>query len=76
MSLAMCWASAKPGNRRDVRVRPRSERGIRIFADYLPQEHLADPLLRRRLWHLELAAAGKLPHRRIARYLHMLAIKL
>ena len=56
--------------------RPRSERGIRIFADYLPQEHLADPLLRRRLWHLELAAAGKLPHRRIARYLHMLAIKL
>lgn len=57
----------------DVRVV--SERGVRIFADYLPSDLLADEQFFAQLWQLELAASQLQPYADIARYKHVLAVR-
>jgi S-adenosylmethionine-dependent methyltransferase len=49
--------------------------GVRIFADYLPAEKLADPEFFARLIELETAAATLDPYRQIARYTQLLGKK-
>jgi fumarate hydratase class II len=49
--------------------------GIRIFADYLPAEKLADPEFFAHLLELEMAAAALHPYRLIARYTQLLGRK-
>jgi hypothetical protein len=49
--------------------------GVRIFADYLPVETLADPEFFARLLELELAAGTLHPYRLIARYTQLLGRK-
>jgi hypothetical protein len=46
--------------------------GVRIFADYLPADKLADPAFRDRLLELETAASTVDPYRSIARYIQIL----
>lgn len=53
-----------------------AEYGVRIFADYLPAEKLADPEFFARLLELEMAAGTLHPYRLIARYTHLLGRKL
>jgi S-adenosylmethionine-dependent methyltransferase len=52
-----------------------AEYGVRIFADYLPAEKLADPEFYTHLLELETAAATLLPYRLIARYVLLLGRK-
>ncbi len=52
-----------------------AEYGVRIFADYLPAEKLADPEFSARLLELEMAAGALSPYRLIARYTHLLGRK-
>jgi len=52
-----------------------AEYGVRIFADYLPVEKLADPEFFARLLELEMAAATLHPYRLIARYIQLLGRK-
>ena len=52
-----------------------AEYGIRIFADYLPVEKLADPEFFARLLELETAAGILQPYRLIARYAQLLGRK-
>ena len=49
--------------------------GVRVFADYLPAEKLADPEFFARLLELEAAAATLHPYRLIARYIQLLGRK-
>jgi len=49
--------------------------GVRIFADYLPAEKLADPEFFAHLLELEAAAAALHPYRLIARYIQLLGRK-
>jgi S-adenosylmethionine-dependent methyltransferase len=49
--------------------------GVRIFADYVPAEKLADPAFYARLLELETAAATLVPYRLIARYNQLLGKK-
>jgi SAM-dependent methyltransferase len=49
--------------------------GIRIFADYVPADKLADPAVWAQVQQLEAAAAVLDPYRQIARYNQLLAIK-
>jgi S-adenosylmethionine-dependent methyltransferase len=49
--------------------------GVRVFADYVPQEHLCDPQFFDALLQLETAVANQSPYRHIARYVHLLARK-
>ncbi|MBN1583600.1 MAG: methyltransferase domain-containing protein [Anaerolineae bacterium] len=51
------------------------EYGIRIFADYVPVEELADPVFYARLLALETAASALFPYKLIARYNHLVGIK-
>ena len=50
-------------------------RGVRIFADRVPPQHLADPTFMEALLQLESAAAGLEPFCHIARYVQLLARK-
>jgi hypothetical protein len=50
--------------------------GIRIFADYMPAEKLADPEFYARLVELEAVAGAQSPYRLIARYNQLLGRKL
>jgi S-adenosylmethionine-dependent methyltransferase len=52
-----------------------AEYGVRIFADYLPAEKLADPEFLACLLDLEMAAGSLHPYRLIARYTHLLGRK-
>jgi S-adenosylmethionine-dependent methyltransferase len=52
-----------------------AEYGVRIFADYLPAEKLADPEFFARLLELETAAGTLHPYRLIARYNQLLGRK-
>jgi S-adenosylmethionine-dependent methyltransferase len=52
-----------------------TEHGVRIFADYLPAEKLADPEFFACLLDLEMAAGSLYPYRLIARYTHLLGRK-
>ena len=52
-----------------------AEYGVRIFADYLPVEKLADPEFFARLLKLETAAGNLHPYRLIARYIQLLGRK-
>ncbi|CAO5167887.1 Methylase involved in ubiquinone/menaquinone biosynthesis [Frankia sp. AiPs1] len=47
--------------------------GVRIFADLVPGERLADPRVAESLRRLELAAAGHEPYRNFGAQLHVLA---
>jgi S-adenosylmethionine-dependent methyltransferase len=58
-----------------VRVEMVAEHGVRIFADYLPAEKLADPEFFACLLDLEMAAGSLHPYRLIARYTHLLGRK-
>jgi S-adenosylmethionine-dependent methyltransferase len=58
-----------------VRVEMVAEYGIRIFADYLPVEKLADPEFFARLLELEAVAGTLYPYKLIARYTHLLGGK-
>ena len=53
-----------------------AEYGIRIFADHLPAEKLADPAFFTSLWELEVAAGHRDPYRQIGRYRQMIGRKL
>jgi S-adenosylmethionine-dependent methyltransferase len=55
-------------------VQPVAEYGVRIFADYLPRDLLADEQFLERLFELELAASELQPYADIARYRHILAV--
>jgi S-adenosylmethionine-dependent methyltransferase len=59
----------------DAGVEVVAEYGVRIFADYLPVEKLADPEFLARLLELEVAAGALHPYRLIARYTHLLGRK-
>ena len=50
-----------------------ANRGIRAFADYVPREHLRDPVFFDTLLRLEKAAADRAPYKHMARYVHLLA---
>ena len=52
-----------------------AEYGVRIFADYVPAEKLADPEFYARLLELELEAGSISPYKLIARYNQLLARK-
>ena len=52
-----------------------AEYGVRIFADYLPAEKLADSEFFAHLLELETAAGALHPYRLIARYTHLLGRK-
>jgi hypothetical protein len=52
-----------------------AEYGIRIFADYLPPEKLADPEFFARLLELETVASILHPYKLIARYTQLLGRK-
>jgi S-adenosylmethionine-dependent methyltransferase len=52
-----------------------AEYGVRIFADYLPAEKLADLEFFTRLVDLEMVAGSLYPYRLIARYTHLLGEK-
>ena len=52
-----------------------AEYGIRIFADYVPADKLADPVFYKQLWDLEIAASATQPYRALARYIHILGTK-
>jgi len=52
-----------------------AEYGVRIFADHLPVEKLADPAFFARLWELESAAGGLDPYRQIGRYRQIIGRK-
>jgi S-adenosylmethionine-dependent methyltransferase len=56
-------------------VQPLAEYGVRIFADYLPRDLLADPQFSEQLWQLELAASELPVYADIARYKHILAVR-
>jgi S-adenosylmethionine-dependent methyltransferase len=58
-----------------VRVKMVAEYGVRIFADYLPVEKLADPEFFARLLELEAVAGTLYPYKLIARYTHLLGEK-
>ena len=49
--------------------------GVRIFADYLPAEKLADPVFFASLVELEMAAGSLVPYKLIARYSQLLGQK-
>jgi hypothetical protein len=49
--------------------------GVRIFADYMPVDKLADPAFYSRLLSLETAAGALLPYRLLARYHQLLGRK-
>ena len=53
-----------------------AEYGVRIFADHLPAEKLADPAFFARLWELEVAAGQRDPYRQIGRYRQIIGRKL
>jgi len=59
----------------DVGVEVVAEYGVRIFADYLPAEKLADSEFLARLLELEATAGALCPYRLIARYTHLLGRK-
>lgn len=59
----------------DAGVEVVAEYGVRIFADYLPADKLADPEFLARLLELEAAAGAIDPYRLIARYTHLLGRK-
>jgi S-adenosylmethionine-dependent methyltransferase len=59
----------------DAGVEVVAEYGVRIFADYLPAEKLADSEFFARLLELEAAAGALDPYRLIARYIHLLGRK-
>jgi ubiquinone/menaquinone biosynthesis C-methylase UbiE len=50
-----------------------AERGVRVFADYLPPGRLEDPAFLDALLNLEKAVADRTPYRQLARYVHLLA---
>jgi S-adenosylmethionine-dependent methyltransferase len=50
-----------------------AERGVRVFADYLPPGRLEDPAFFDALLRLEKAVADRTPYRQLARYRHLLA---
>jgi 2-polyprenyl-3-methyl-5-hydroxy-6-metoxy-1,4-benzoquinol methylase len=54
---------------------PAAEYGVRIFADYLSADELADDAFYARLWSLEVEASQIEPYKRIARYAHIIASK-
>jgi hypothetical protein len=58
-----------------VRVEMVAEYGVRIFADYLPVEKLADPEFFARLLELEAVTGTQYPYKLIARYTHLLGEK-
>jgi len=49
--------------------------GVRIFADYLDPEKLADPTQMSQLWALERDAGLLAPYAQIARYSLLVSIK-
>jgi 2-polyprenyl-3-methyl-5-hydroxy-6-metoxy-1,4-benzoquinol methylase len=53
----------------------KATRGVRIFADRVPPQHLTAPAFLEALLKLESAAAGLEPYRHIARYIQLLARK-
>lgn len=59
----------------DAGVEVVAEYGVRIFADYLPVEKLADSEFLARLLELEAAAGALHPYRLIARYTHLVGRK-
>jgi hypothetical protein len=52
-----------------------AEYGVRIFADYLPADRLADPDFFARLWELEATAGSLDPYRQIGRYRQIISRK-
>jgi S-adenosylmethionine-dependent methyltransferase len=50
--------------------------GVRIFADYMPEEKLRDAAFWARLLELEAAAGALFPYRLIARYHHIMGRKV
>ena len=52
-----------------------AEYGVRIFADHLPAEKLADPDFFTSLWELEVAAGRRDPYRQIGRYRQIIGRK-
>jgi S-adenosylmethionine-dependent methyltransferase len=50
-------------------------RGVRIFADFVPRQRLQDPAFFQELTSLEILAAAEFPLNRMARYLHLVALK-
>ena len=50
-----------------------AERGVRVFADYLPPRRLEDPAFFDALLRLEKDVADRMPYRQLARYVHLLA---
>jgi len=56
-------------------VQPAAEYGVRIFADYVPRELLADEEFMEGLWQLELAASELPPYADMARYRHIVAVR-
>jgi len=59
----------------DLGLSVTASRGVRVFADYVPQENLEDPTFFDALLHLEAAAAAQSPYRLVARYVHLFAHK-
>jgi len=59
----------------DAGLAPSVERGIRVFADYMPSDRLSDRAFFQLLFELELEAGARDPFRQIARYTHVLARK-
>ena len=49
--------------------------GVRVFADYVPHEHLEDPEYFDALLRLEKAVASRPPYMLLARYVHLLVRK-
>jgi S-adenosylmethionine-dependent methyltransferase len=49
--------------------------GVRVFADYLPREHLDEPGFFQDLLRLELAVAAQPPYNQLARYAQVIARK-
>ena len=58
-----------------IEMQPVAEYGVRIFADYVPRELLADEEFMEGLWQLELAASELPPYADMARYRHILAVR-
>jgi S-adenosylmethionine-dependent methyltransferase len=58
-----------------VGIEPLAAYGVRVFADYLPADKLADQAFWERLFELEASAGTRLPYRAVARYGHLLGHK-
>jgi S-adenosylmethionine-dependent methyltransferase len=50
--------------------------GIRIFSDEFTEEELADAAFAAQLWDLEMAASELEPYRSVARYWHVVGVKV